>query len=59
MSKLEVGAQSPEFSSIDSQGNTIKLTDFRGKKNVVLYFYPKDFTPGCTREACAFRDNYE
>lgn len=59
MPKLKVGAQSPEFSSIDSQGNTIKLADFRGKRNVVLYFYPKDFTPGCTREACAFRDNFE
>ena len=46
------------FEGIDQNGKTIKLTDFAGKK-LVLYFYPKDNTPGCTAEACNLRDNYE
>ncbi len=53
---LEVGAKAPSFETIDQDGNPVKLDDFKGKK-VVLYFYPKDDTPGCTKEACAFRDN--
>jgi len=48
----------PEINARDDQGTTINLKDFRGKKNVVLYFYPKDDTPGCTVEACNFRDDY-
>ena len=55
---IQEGQIAPEFSATDEQGRTINLTDFRGKKNVVLYFYPKDDTPGCTIEACNFRDDY-
>lgn len=55
---LEVGKAAPDFESKDQNGNSIKLSDFRGKK-VVLYFYPKDNTPGCTAQACNLRDNYE
>ena len=53
----EVGQPAPEFALEDGQGNTVRLSDFRGRK-VVLYFYPKDMTPGCTQEACDFRDRY-
>ncbi|MRX45863.1 thioredoxin-dependent thiol peroxidase [Pedobacter puniceum] len=56
--ELKQGDKAPEFTSKDQHGNTISLSDFRGKK-VVLYFYPKDNTPGCTAEACDFRDNYQ
>ena len=55
---LEVGTKAPEFTLPDKDGNNVSLSDFRGKK-VVLYFYPKDNTPGCTRQACAFAQNYE
>lgn len=55
---LKVGEQAPDFSSVDQDGNDVKLSDFTGKP-VVLYFYPKDDTPGCTTEACNFRDNNE
>lgn len=55
---LEAGTKAPEFILPDKDGNMISLADFRGKK-VVLYFYPKDSTPGCTREACAFAGAYE
>jgi peroxiredoxin Q/BCP len=55
---LQVGDQAPDFTSKDQNGNEIKLSNFRGKK-VVLYFYPKDDTPGCTAQACNLRDNYE
>ncbi len=55
---LEVGTKAPEFSLSDQNGNTVSLSDFRGCK-VVLYFYPKDSTPGCTRQACAFAKSYE
>jgi peroxiredoxin Q/BCP len=51
-----VGQPAPTFSLPATDGRTISLDDFRGKQDVVLYFYPKDDTPGCTREACAFRD---
>lgn len=52
---LEVGASAPEFTTITDSGESVSLSDFAGKY-VVLYFYPKDDTPGCTKEACAFRD---
>lgn len=55
---VEVGQQAPDFESKDQDGNPVKLSDYRGKK-VVLYFYPKDNTPGCTAQACDLRDNYE
>jgi len=54
---LEVGTKAPEFTLKDKRGNDVSLSDFRGKK-VVLYFYPRDNTPGCTRQACAFARNY-
>ena len=55
---IEVGQKAPDFESKDQDGNPIKLSAFKGKK-VVLYFYPKDNTPGCTAQACDLRDNYE
>ena len=55
---LEVGALAPDFTLNDQNGNAVSLSDFRGKK-VVVYFYPKDNTPGCTRQACAFAQNFE
>ena len=55
--KVKVGDLAPEFEGPTSNGSKLGLNDFVGKKNVVLYFYPKDDTPGCTREACSFRDN--
>ena len=55
---LQKGTKAPYFEGVDEDGNTVKLTDFAGKK-LVLYFYPKDSTPGCTAEACDLRDNYE
>ena len=54
---LEVGMKAPDFALSDKDGNTVRLSDFLGKK-VVLYFYPKDNTPGCTRQACAFAGSY-
>jgi peroxiredoxin Q/BCP len=54
---LEKGEKAPEFEGIDQDGNTIKSSDF-GSKKIVLYFYPKDSTPGCTVQACNLRDNY-
>ena len=54
----EIGKKAPAFSALDENGNTIGLNDFSGKK-LVLYFYPKDDTPGCTAEACSLRDNYQ
>jgi len=58
MSELKEGQKAPEFSAADQEGNLITLKQFEGK-TVVLYFYPKDDTPGCTAEACDFRDNYQ
>ncbi len=54
---LKEGSNAPAFTTTDTDGNTVKLKDLRGKK-VVLYFYPKDDTPGCTKEACSFRDAF-
>ncbi len=50
------GTSAPAFALSSSSGDTVSLDDFKGRQNVVLYFYPKDDTPGCTKEACAFRD---
>jgi thioredoxin-dependent peroxiredoxin len=55
---LHAGDKAPAFTARDEDGNTVKLSDFKGKK-VVLYFYPRDMTPGCTAEACSLRDNYK
>lgn len=55
---VEVGKKAPDFELEASNGEKVKLSDYRGK-NVVLYFYPKDMTPGCTTEACDFRDHHE
>jgi peroxiredoxin Q/BCP len=55
---LTVGDPAPDFSLPDAEGNLYSLADLKGKR-VVLYFYPRDNTPGCTKEACGFRDNYE
>ena len=54
---LQIGTKAPAFEGIDENGKTVKLSDFAGRK-LVLYFYPKDSTPGCTAEACDLRDNY-
>ena len=56
--QFELGDIAPNFTLTSSEGKEVSLKDFRGKK-VVLYFYPKDMTPGCTTEACSFRDNYK
>jgi peroxiredoxin Q/BCP len=56
---LKVGQKAPDFDVTSSSGKRLRLGDFVGKKNVVLYFYPKDFTLVCTRETCGFRDAYE
>jgi peroxiredoxin Q/BCP len=58
MTELQEGQKAPKFSAKDQDGKSINLADFAGK-TVVLYFYPKDDTPGCTAEACDFRDNYQ
>ena len=57
MAKLKEGDKAPDFEVPNASGDTVRLKDLRGKK-VVLYFYPKDDTPGCTKEACAFRDSF-
>lgn len=59
MSILQVGAKAPDFTLPDQSGKPVKLSDILGEKVVVLYFYPKDNTSGCTTEACSFRDSYE
>ena len=56
---LEVGRKAPAFALLGTGGREVSLSDYLGKKNLVLYFYPKDGTPGCTREACGFRDVYD
>jgi peroxiredoxin Q/BCP len=57
MAKLKEGDKAPDFAVPDQEGNVVRSKDLRGKK-VVLYFYPKDDTPGCTKEACSFRDSF-
>jgi peroxiredoxin Q/BCP len=56
MSEIKEGMEAPDFELPSSAGGTLKLSSLRGKSAVVLYFYPKDMTPGCTKEACSFRD---
>ncbi|GAA4231904.1 thioredoxin-dependent thiol peroxidase [Postechiella marina] len=58
MNTLQVGDKAPNFKALDEAGNTVQLSDFAGKK-LVVFFYPKASTPGCTNEACNLRDNYE
>jgi peroxiredoxin Q/BCP len=58
MTSLKIGDKAPQFEAKDQEGNTVKLTDYAGKK-LVLFFYPKASTPGCTAEACDLRDNYQ
>jgi peroxiredoxin Q/BCP len=58
MTSLKIGDLAPQFEAKDQEGNTVKLTDYAGKK-LVLFFYPKASTPGCTAEACDLRDNYQ
>lgn len=55
---IEIGQQAPDFTLKDQEGKDVSLSNFQGK-NIILYFYPKDMTPGCTTQACDFRDNYE
>ncbi len=59
MPKIAVGDRAPDFSLHSQSDEEVRLGDYLGKKNVVLYFYPKDFTPGCTAEAKGFRDSYQ
>ncbi|GCD79432.1 thioredoxin-dependent thiol peroxidase [Schleiferia thermophila] len=58
MTHLKEGDRAPEFEGVDQNGNPVRLSDFAGKK-LIVYFYPKDDTPGCTAEACSLRDSYE
>ncbi|WP_254512648.1 peroxiredoxin [Anatilimnocola floriformis] len=59
MAAIQVGDEAPDFTRVTQTGESISLHDFRGKQAVVVYFYPADNTPGCTAQACAFRDAYE
>jgi len=59
MAKLAEGKPAPDFSLPSTEGREVRLSEFKGKKNVVLYFYPKDNTPGCTQESCDFRDSHK
>jgi peroxiredoxin Q/BCP len=59
LTELKVGDTAPNFTLLDEHGLPASLKDYLGKKVVVLYFYPKDFSPGCTAEACSFRDSYK
>ena len=58
MTTLKAGDKAPDFSGLNEKNETISLNDFKGKK-LVLYFYPKDMTPGCTTQSCNLRDNYD
>ena len=55
--EIKEGNKAPDFTALDQNGGKVKLSSFKGKKNVILYFYPKDMTPGCTTQACDFRDH--
>jgi peroxiredoxin Q/BCP len=57
--RVNVGDRAPDFALPNASGETVRLSDFLGKRNIVLFFYPKDESRGCTAEVCAFRDNYE
>ncbi|MCL4477810.1 MAG: peroxiredoxin [Deltaproteobacteria bacterium] len=57
--ELKIGDTAPDFTLVSQSGEKVNLKDLIGKKNIVLYFYPRDYTTGCTSEACAFRDSYE
>ena len=59
MPKVKVGEIAPDFTLHNQDDEPISLSDYKGKSSVVLFFYPKDFSPGCTSQACHFRDNYE
>ena len=59
MIEIKEGNKAPDFTALDEKGKKVKLSSFKGKKNVVLYFYPKDMTPGCTTQACDFRDHHK
>ena len=54
--EIKEGNKAPDFTALDQNGKKVKLSSFKGKKNIALYFYPKDMTPGCTTQACDFRD---
>jgi peroxiredoxin Q/BCP len=56
---IAIGERAPDFTLLAADGRSVSLADFRGTKTVVLFFYPKDETPGCTREACEFRDSFD
>ena len=58
MTELKVGDTAPDFSLLDERGLPLSLRDYLGRHVVILYFYPKDFTPGCTKEACSFKDDF-
>jgi len=57
--EIKEGNKAPDFTALDQDGKKVKLSSFRDKKNIVLYFYPKDMTPGCTTQACNFRDQHK
>ena len=57
--KLKIGDKIPSFTLLNQEGKEVKSAELVGKANLVIYFYPKDYTPGCTKEACSFRDNFE
>jgi peroxiredoxin Q/BCP len=59
MEKVETGSRIPDFTLPDQNGKMVDIKSFKGKKNLVIYFYPKDDSPGCTKEACSFRDQFE
>ena len=59
MAEIKEGNKEPDFTAMDQDGEKVKLSSFRSQKNVVLYFYPKDMTPGCTTQACDFRDQHK
>jgi peroxiredoxin Q/BCP len=59
MKPIDVGERAPDFSTTASDGRRVSLSEFRGKQAVVIFFYPRDNSPVCTKEACAFRDSYE
>ena len=57
--EIKEGNKAPNFTALDQDGKKVKLSSFKGKKNIILYFYPKDMTPGCTMQSCNLRDNYQ